>query len=78
MFERNCMTYNSFKFFKPYFKFFKICKIVMKASHAFDAVYKVFTAKGIQYNKISTDAARVFQNNFHSIFSNAPSVWKAL
>lgn len=44
----------------------------MKTSHALDAMYKVMTAKGNQYNKISTDATGAFQNNFHSTFSNNP------
>lgn len=44
----------------------------MKTSRALDAVHKVITAKGIQYNKISTDAAGAFQNNFRSTFSSNP------
>lgn len=42
----------------------------MKTSFALDAVHKVITAKGTQYNKISPDAAGAFQNNFCSTFSS--------
>lgn len=40
----------------------------MKTSHALDAMHKVITAKGIQYDKISADAAGAFQNVFHPTF----------
>lgn len=40
----------------------------MKTSHVLYAMYKVITAKGIQYDKTTTDAAGAFQNNFHSRF----------